>query len=142
MRTLILYATKSGASRECAELLTLKISNSTICDMTARTPDIKDFDTIVVGSGVRMGRFYRPAKKFINKNMDALLSKRTAFYLCNGSPDTLQKVIEKNIPKALIDHAVCIESFGGKPPYTSPKNQDWILMDNINALVRSVTANR
>jgi len=140
MRTLILFSTKSGASRECAELLATKIADCFVCDIAKHTPDIGGCDTLIVGSGVRMGKLYKPAKNFIDKNIDMLLSKNTAFYLCNSYSDTLQKVIENNIPKKLIDTAICIKSFGGKPPFTSPKNQDWILMDNINALVQAVTA--
>jgi len=140
MRTLILYSTKSGASRECAELLATKIADCSICDIAKNTPDIGGYDTLIVGSGVRMGKLYKPAKNFIDKNIGMLLSKNTAFYLCNSYSDTLQKVIDNNIPKKLIDTAICIKSFGGKPPFTSPKNQDWILMDNINALVQAVTA--
>jgi len=140
MRALILYSTKSGASRECAELLATKIMDCSICDISKSTPDIESFDTLIVGSGVRMGKIYKPAKKFINKNIDVLLSKNIAFYLCKSNPDTLQKAIDDNIPKKLIDGAICIKSLGGKPPFTSPKNQDWILMDNVNALVQVVTA--
>lgn len=139
MRTLILYATKSGASKECAEQLTAEISDSLICDMAKKIPDIKAFDAIIVGSGVRMGKFYKSAKNFIDKYTDLLLSKRTAFYLCNAYPDTLQKTIEKNIPNSLINSAACIKSFGGKPPFTAPKNQDWILKDNVKELVQAIT---
>lgn len=140
MQTLILYSTKSGASRECAELLATKIMDCSICDIAKSTPDIESFDTLIVGSGVRMGKIYKPAKNFIDKNIDVLLSKNTAFYLCNSYPDTLQKAIDNNIPQKIIDGAICIKSLGGKPPFTSPKNQDWILMDNVNALVQAVTA--
>jgi menaquinone-dependent protoporphyrinogen IX oxidase len=62
MRTLILFSTKSGASRECAELLATKIMVCSICDIAKSTPDIESFDTLIVGSGVRMGRIYKPAK--------------------------------------------------------------------------------
>jgi menaquinone-dependent protoporphyrinogen oxidase len=89
-----------------------------------------------------MDKIYKPAKNFIDKNIDILLSKNTAFYVCNSYPDKLQKAIENNIPKKLIDAAICIKSLGGKPPFTSPKNQDWILMDNVNALAQAVTAKR
>ena len=140
MRTLILYSTKSGASRECAELLATKIEDCSVCDIRKSTPDIESYDTLIVGSGVRMGKIYKPTKNFIDKNTDILLSKNTAFYLCNSYSDTLQKVIENNIPKKLVDTAICIKSFGGKPPFTSPKNQDWVLVDNINALAQAVTA--
>ena len=142
MRTLILYSTKSGASRECAELVATKIADCSICDIAKSIPDIESFDTVIVGSGVRIGKIYKSAKNFIDKNIDVLLSKNTAFYLCNSYPDTLQKAIDNNIPQKIIYCAICIKSLGGKPPFTSPKNQDWILMDNVNALAQAVTAKR
>ncbi|WP_342758802.1 flavodoxin domain-containing protein [Kineothrix sedimenti] len=140
MNTLIVYSTKSGASRECAELLAAKIKDCTICDLARQEPSIESFDMLILGSGVRMGKLYKPMKNFIDKNKKAILSKKTAFFLCNSYPDTFQKIIEKNISKEHVENAVCIESFGGIPPFTVPKNQDWILMDHVNHLVQAITA--
>jgi menaquinone-dependent protoporphyrinogen oxidase len=140
MKTLIVYATKSGGSRECAELLADKIKDCSIYDLSEQAPNIEDFDTVVLGSGVRMGKIYKPVKKFIENNMTSFRSKKTAFFLCNSYMDTFQKVVEKNIPKELIDRSIGMESFGGIPPFTKPKNSDWILQDHVNRLVQAVTS--
>lgn len=138
MSTLILYSTKSGASQKCAELLANKISDCVACDIKNTTLITEDYDTIIIGSGVRMGKFYKPVISFIRKNTNMLLSKRFAVYVCNAYPGTLQKAIEKNIPQELIKHSVCIKSFGGKPPFTSPQDSDWIIKMNIDTFVNEV----
>ena len=138
MKTVILYATKSGAARECADILAAKIKDSSIYDLSRETPDIETVDTVIIGAGIRMGKAYKPFRKFIEKNLDKLLTKTTAVYLCNGEPETYNQAVEKNIPAQLISHSLCVMSFGGKPPFTSPKNQDWILMDNLNAFIQAV----
>jgi menaquinone-dependent protoporphyrinogen oxidase len=138
MKSLIVYSTKSGASRECAELLATRIKNCSIFDLSKQVPSLESFDILIMGSGVRMGKIYKPMKNFLEKNAKALLSKKTAFFLCNAYPDTFQKVIEKNIPKELVDNAVCIEAFGGIPPFTVPKNRDWILLDHVDHLIQSI----
>ncbi|MDF2921500.1 MAG: hypothetical protein K0R57_414 [Paenibacillaceae bacterium] len=138
MPTLILYATKSGASKECADLLGASLMDCTICDVTACPPDLARYDTIIVGSGVRMGKLYKPARNFILDHQELLLAKSIAFYLCNAYENTTPKAIEKSIPRELREHAACIEALGGKPPFASVKNQDWIRTDRVRALVQAI----
>ena len=142
MKTIICYATKSGAARECAELLTERITDSSVCDLSKETPDIETADIIIIGSGVRIGKVYKHARKFIEKNLDKLLTKKTAVYLCNGEPGTYDQTVEKNIPEELRSHSLCVTSFGGKAPFSSPKNHDWILMDNVNEFIQAVEQGR
>lgn len=138
MHTLILYATKSGASKYCADLLARQIEDCTKCDLSKTTPDIAPFDTIIIGSGVRMGKFYKPVLNFLRKNEILLMEKKIAFYLCNAYPDTLQKTIEKNIPQQLAKAAICINSFGGKPPFRVSSDAAWLVEKNVNAFVREI----
>ncbi|WP_099205909.1 flavodoxin domain-containing protein [Scatolibacter rhodanostii] len=140
MKTLIVYATKSGATRECAELISTKIKDCTLCDIAKQIPAIKNYDIVILGSGVRMGKIYKPLKNFIEQNMDTLLTKKTVFFFCNSYPNTFQKIIEKNMPEQLLNNTLYLDSLGGIPPFTSPKNKDWVLYDHLNQLVQSVNA--
>lgn len=138
MRTLILFATKSGASQYCADLLARQIGDCTVCDLSKMIPDMAPFDTIIIGSGVRLGKFYKPVRNFLKKNGSLLMEKRIAFYLCNADPNALQKAIEKNIPQQLAESAVCIKSFGGKPPFRASSDTDWLKEENVNAFIRAI----
>ncbi len=138
MKTLIVYSTKSGASREYAEFISNKLNECSLFDLSKEVPDIESFEVVILGSGVRMGKIYKPMKNFLEKNQKALLTKKTAFYLCNSYPDTFQKAVEKNIPKALADNAICIESLGGIPPFTAQKSKDWLSLDKVSRFVQAV----
>jgi len=139
MQNLILYATKSGAAKECAHLLAAKLTECSIRDIAGPIPHLENYDTVIIGSGVRMGKLYKPVRIFLRKNSSILLSKKFAFYFCNAYPDTLQKAIDKSVPQELINHAICTVSFGGKPPFTSPKNQDWIKLDQVATFAQAIS---
>ncbi|MGL6199380.1 MAG: flavodoxin domain-containing protein [Lachnospiraceae bacterium] len=140
MKTMIAYASKSGATKECAGLINQKLHMCNIFDISKEAPSIDGFDTVIIGSGVRMGKLYKPVLTFIKKNEEILLSKRIAFYLCNAYPDTFQKAVEKNIPQKLIQAAVSVMSFGGKPPFTSSSSSDWLISTNVTAFMQMLRA--
>lgn len=135
MQTLILYATKSGATEECASMLAKKLKNCPTYNLEQTMPDITAFDMIIIGTGVRMGKIYKPVLNFIRQNSELLLTKTVAIYLCNAYPDTFQKAIDKNIPTELINHSVCIKSFGGKPPFTNPQKETWLNMKDLDDFI-------
>lgn len=127
MRTLIVYATKSGAARECAIRLGKRVGDCSVYDLDIEMPSPEAFDRIIIGSGIRMGRIYKQARKFMQVNLDQLLSKRVSVFLCSAYPDTLEKSINKSIPDSLKASALQIKSLGGKPPFSgSISSQAWL----------------
>ena len=134
MKTLIVYTSKSGATKECALLLQKRINNSSVCDLNNNKVDIMSYDSIVLGTGVRMSKIYKPMIKFIKQNLSLLLNKKIGIYLCNGYPDSFSKTVEKYIPDKLLTHATCVLSFGGKQPFSSMGIDEWINIQNVNDL--------
>lgn len=134
MKTIILYATKSGAARECACRLAQKMECSAY-DLKEHIPNLENFDIIIIGTGIRMGKAYKPFSKFIKQNLSLLLSKKTAIYFCNAYPDTFMKAVEKNLPSELIEHSGCIKSFGGKAPFTASESMDWFRAEEAEDLI-------
>ena len=138
MKTLILYATKSGAARECAELLANELTGCTVCDLRHAIPNPELFDTIIIGSGIRIGKIYKPAARFLQEYKNVLLSKSVSFYFCNCEAETFQKAVEKNIPEELLMHAVCVKSFGGKIPFKKSQNMKWLITENKDAFLKAI----
>ncbi|PXV95619.1 menaquinone-dependent protoporphyrinogen oxidase [Lachnotalea glycerini] len=138
MQTLILYATKSGATEECANILAKKLDNCPIYNLKQSTPDISGYDTIIIGAGVHMGKIYKPVFNYIRQNLNLLLTKTVKIYLCNAYPDTFQKTIDKNIPVELISHSSCIKSFGGKPAFTNPPQETWLNKKNLEDFIETL----
>lgn len=140
MKVLIAYSTKSGATKKCAEILAEQFTDCTIADLEKERPSLEDFDTILVGSGIRMGKIYKPVKNFIHSNLSKLLAKRTAIYFCNAYPEKLQKAIEKNIPEELRISSLCIRSLGGSAPF-SPANDSsktWVNQNDMRDFVSRI----
>lgn len=128
--------TKSEATKECAELLASRLGYPAYDITQINTKaELSAYDTIILGTGVRMGKIYKPAKDFIRKNMDVLLEKKTAVFLCNAYADTFQKAMESNLPQELTEHAVTVKSFGGKPPFTNPVSSDWMNLNHMNDFI-------
>lgn len=139
MKTMILFATKSGATKECADILAEKF-DCPVYDLTKEKaiPDITSFDILILGTGVRMGKIYKPASKFIRRNIGELVKKKIAVFFCNAYPNTFNNAVEKNLPLELIQQAICIKSFGGKPPFTNPQNKDWLNTKNLNDFITTI----
>jgi len=63
--TLILYATKHGATHEIAKRIADRMDDATIHDLGQNnTPDISEFDCIVFGSSIYVGMIRKEAKAF------------------------------------------------------------------------------
>ena len=79
MKTLIIYATKTGITEECAKTINKKIEDSTLINIQKEKVDIKEYDFIIVGSPIRMGMIDKKIKSFLQKNRQYLLCFSTKF---------------------------------------------------------------
>lgn len=137
MSTLIVYASKSGTAKECAGVLSQRIEDCQAYEASsAPAPD--GWDTIVVGSGVRMGKVYKPLLKYLAKHDEALKAKRVAIYLCNGDVKTFTPSLEKNIPASLREHAIAAVCLGGRPPFSKDPGQEWLQTKQLDALIQAI----
>jgi menaquinone-dependent protoporphyrinogen oxidase len=86
-KILVAYFTKGGASEKYANKIaeTLKAHRFVVetCNLKHSIPNIADFNTIVIGTGVRMFRVYRPWKKVLKQK--ALSSKALFMFLSSGT---------------------------------------------------------
>jgi menaquinone-dependent protoporphyrinogen oxidase len=102
------------------------------------TPDLTEYDIIVAGSGIRMGNVYKPFKKFLDDNVETLMTKRVAFFICNVQTAKYMKFTD-GIPALLRAHSFRISAFGGKRPLGGKKNKSgWMLTDEIESFIKAV----
>lgn len=138
MKTLIIYASKTGTTTVCAKLLSEKLTNSTLWDITSGDPDLSLYNLIIIGSVIRMGKINKSLNRFINSHLQELLLKKTAFFFSNYYPEKFEKAVTKNIPSPLRDTAVCITSLGGVPPFFSMQETSWLDKQNFDTLIHLV----
>lgn len=113
MKTLIIYASKTGTTEECAKKIHSQLKNSKIINIAKQKEDINKYDLIVVGSPIRMGMIDKKIKSFLNSNIEILKSKKAAYFICCGFNENWKNYYEQNIPKDLLDSAIIYDTFGG-----------------------------
>lgn len=72
----VVYSSKSGTTKICAEYIAAQIVGSQLINLNEVIPDISAYDAVLIGSGIRMAKMYKPVKKFLAKNSQLLNSKK------------------------------------------------------------------
>ena len=116
MKILIAYASVTGCSRECAGILADKLSPREVhvVDLNVSFPDPADYDVVVLGAPVRMGRMHKKFREYIKANREMLKEGKYGFFVCGALPDEAESNIKKAIGKELFEGAFEIEYFGGE----------------------------
>lgn len=117
MKTIMIYSSKTGATKYYAEAISQAIPDCALVDIDKARPDLEGYDRVVLGAGVRMGKAYGSMRKFMKKQLPVLLEKQTAIFFCNGAPETFQATVEKSVPEQLRSSAVALSCLRGTAPF-------------------------
>ena len=124
MKTLIVYASKSGYSRECALRIASGLAEGAdVADVKidAFRKDLSLYDTVILGGGIRAGRISGNLRRYCTKNKTRLANKRIGLFLCGTDPDNRGKVFDANFPTELLDKATEKGWFGGRIVFSEQK---------------------
>jgi menaquinone-dependent protoporphyrinogen IX oxidase len=126
-KTLIAYVSKGGATEESARKIAdvlrgkFQLAVDLIDLKEQKIPDLLEYKNIVVGAGVRGGRVYGKALKFLKNDF---ADKKIAFYVSSswagtpGSYDNAKaKFVENTLAKYPQINPVSTEAFGGRIRY-------------------------
>ncbi|MEG6571784.1 flavodoxin domain-containing protein [[Clostridium] cellulosi] len=113
MKTIIIYSTKYGCAGELAYLIQkeLKGECKIVNVMKSSVPPLNDYDTVILGGSLYIGRIQKQLKKYVNEHLDTLLTKKVGLFLSAGDPKAAEnEVVRKNVfPKA---HAYKFDKMG------------------------------
>ena len=126
MKNLIVFTTKYGSVEKSSQLLKEKLhGETTIVNLKKDSvPDLQDFDNIILGGSIYVGKIQKEMTVFVNAHLDKLLQKRVALFICAGEQgETLLTELKGAFPEKLYDHAISKEVFG-----------DEVYIDRINFL--------
>lgn len=145
--TLIAYVTKGKATEEAAELIGRVLRDVfglsiELVNLKGSSPSIEDYSNVIIGAGVRMGRVYKRALKFMEKDFSG---KNVAVFLSSleggdekSHEEAIEKYIEKEVKTRLNVKPVAAEMFGGRIKIFGLSVQDNIDQDKISNWARNI----
>lgn len=109
--TLVAYVTKGKATEEAAELISQVLRDDfglsvELVNLKGSSPDIEDYNNVIIGAGVRMGRVYKRALKFMEKDFSG---KNVAVFLSSleGSDEkSHEEAIENSLTPVRLGHSI------------------------------------
>lgn len=131
MSILIAYASNNSTTKECATILASKLPDVDIVNLAKKNVDINKYDTIIIGSCIRFNNIHSAIVDFIKDNLELLMKKNTAIYLCCGFPEKANQYLLHNFPKKLLNKSVSIKCFGGKLKVKLYKPYDSLIMKTV-----------
>lgn len=128
MKTIIIYSTKTGTTKKCANILAQNLKDAATANInTIQNEDIQKYDLIIIGTPIRIGLIDKKIKNFILKNQKILKTKKTAYYICCAFNENWKQYFEQNIPKEILENAITYNTFGGELNIEKQKGIDKLI---------------
>ena len=124
MKIAILYGTKYGTTEKVAELISkLLIKNHEkdnaekidveLINLKGKNDVSLDWDVLIIGSSLYMGRIRKEVKNFLKKNENILIKKHLALFICGANEAEGIKQI-KAFPPEIVNHSMATAFLGGE----------------------------
>ena len=115
MKIAIVYATKYGCTKKCAEILKSYLHGEvSIYSAKADKINLSQYDAVFIGGSVYMGKIQKEITQFCKHNLKQLLHKKIGLFACCYTPKDTEGFFETLYP---IDHASYVTSVGGIMDY-------------------------
>lgn len=117
MKTAFLYATKYGSVEQCGKAIAEKINGSMdfYSLKTNSQVDLTQYDRVVLGGSIYVGRIQKEVTKFSLENFNSLKDKKLGLFICClMEGEEAETELRNAYPEALLEHAAAKEYFGGQ----------------------------
>jgi menaquinone-dependent protoporphyrinogen oxidase len=141
MKTLIVYATKTGFVTECVEKLSGQLTGEVDkINLTGRPPAIDPgrYDRIIIGGSIRAGKIQKVVRKFCAVHTPLLVTKRLGlFIVCLEPPEKAGHYIDESYPRSLVVHSKAKGCFGGAAYYERMSPLERFIIKKISGMDKS-----
>ena len=103
MKTLIVYKSKRGFTKKCAEYINNNIDSDISNDPIMA--DLKAYEHIIIASPVYMGKINKDVNTLITEQLEILMTKKVSLVICGMNNKELETMKNTNFTKEFLDHA-------------------------------------
>ncbi|MBE6595819.1 MAG: hypothetical protein E7644_08480 [Ruminococcaceae bacterium] len=140
MKILIAYAGKTGGCASMAALLAecLPRHEITVADLAVTAPSPSDFDYVVLGGAIRMGKLYPAARQYLKQHEAALAACPHTLFLCCAFAEQFENYLEMVFPASVLESAEDAMYFGGELTPAKHRGLDrWLVKLIRNSILES-----
>lgn len=117
MSILIAYSSKHGCSEKCAVILKEQLHGKVdLINLKEKNDlELNKYNKVILGGSIYVGKIQKEISEFCDKYLDDLKQKKIGLFICGMQDDeTVQKQLNENFPKELLEIAEVKSYFGGE----------------------------
>ena len=131
MKTAIIYMSKHGTTKKVAKILKGKMNDQQIELINLKkqkTPDITDYNKIILGGSIHVGMIQKKIRKFCENNLELLINKEIALFLiCMKRGEERNEQFKNAFPEKLRKMSIANVLLGGE-----------FVFENMNFLEKAI----
>lgn len=133
MKTLILYSSRYGTTKNCAEnLKEILKGNTVIAEINSNVKmNMNKYDNIIIGASVYDGKIAKEVLEFLKDYKGMMQVKNSGVYLCSLDQRKEEKYFKKNISKDILKVIGVMSHFGGEAKYGNMKFTEKIKVKSL-----------
>lgn len=132
MNAVVIYSSKYGTTKTCAENIAKGLNNANFVDIKkVKGIDLSAYDTVIIGSSIRMGQTNKKIKKFCEQNAEELTKKNLGLFICSGMEENANKDFNVNFEKKLLQNCTYKSWLGGEIDLKKARGIDKVIVGMV-----------
>ncbi len=142
MNTAIIYMSKHGTTEKVAQLIgdELKTDSISLIDLRKnKSPNINNFDLVIIGGSIHAGFIQKRVKNFCIENHQLLSNKMVALFVCGMLFKEKTVELEKAFPPELSLHASEKAFLGGEFIFEKMNFLEKMIIKKVSKIEKSTS---
>lgn len=111
MKTCIIYDTKFGFTKECAQYLQTHITDSDLYTIDDNVP-LQEYNKVLFGSFIFVGEVWKDSTQFLKKHKNQLLNKKLGLFISGLDKEDYLNALQTSLDPELFYHSKIIRPGG------------------------------
>lgn len=142
MKTIIAFCTNHGcAGKVAGQIADLLGPETTLHNLKSKKqPNLNDYDRVIIGGSIHLGKIQKKVIEFYSANMDILLRKELGIFICCMEVgEKAQQEMQDVFPKQLLNHAKATACLGGEFNFEKMNFLEKMMVRKVAKVDRSVS---
>lgn len=113
MKTLILYDTINGFTKDCAQNISTRVNDSSVYEISSEEFRLEDYETILIGAPIYRSKINKNVIDFITEKMAKLLDKKLGMFCAGMNKQEFHLAVQNSLPVEFFYRAKIVHC-GGK----------------------------